>query len=163
MRHFFYYVCFVGKINLHQSSVSAVHYCICKWQYCIVVTFRYKLKTDEIQSPLETVRFTVHCLPVSCLQYTYTVKMYWRLYGCETWFLSLSAVESRLLRGVFGHGGEENRRIGNNYVKKRFIILTNFFLFGWRAPQQMLRTHRSLKAYCTTLWWRWLNFFRFSV
>jgi hypothetical protein len=25
----------------------------------------------------------------------------------------------------------------------------------WRAPQQILRTHRSLKAYCATLWWRW--------
>jgi hypothetical protein len=24
------------------------------------------------------------------------------------------------------------------------------------APQQMLRTHRSLEAYCATLWWRWL-------
>jgi hypothetical protein len=30
-----------------------------------------------------------------------------------------------------------------------------FFFFLWRAPQQMLRTHRSLKAYCATLWWRW--------
>jgi hypothetical protein len=30
-----------------------------------------------------------------------------------------------------------------------------FLLFLWtRAPQQMLRTHRSLKAYCATLWWR---------
>jgi hypothetical protein len=29
-----------------------------------------------------------------------------------------------------------------------------FYFFGWRAPQQMLRTHRSLKAYCATLWWR---------
>jgi hypothetical protein len=25
----------------------------------------------------------------------------------------------------------------------------------------MLRTHRSLEAYCTTLWWRWLVFFVF--
>jgi hypothetical protein len=24
----------------------------------------------------------------------------------------------------------------------------------WRAPQQKLRTHRSLEAYCATLWWR---------
>jgi hypothetical protein len=30
---------------------------------------------------------------------------------------------------------------------------------SWRAPQQMLRTHRSLKAYCATLWWRRLVFF----
>jgi hypothetical protein len=30
-----------------------------------------------------------------------------------------------------------------------------FFFKWWRAPQQMLRTHRSLKAYCATLWWRW--------
>jgi hypothetical protein len=28
-----------------------------------------------------------------------------------------------------------------------------------RASQQMLRTHRSLEAYCATLWWRWFNFF----
>jgi hypothetical protein len=36
----------------------------------------------------------------------------------------------------------------------------------WRkVPQQMLRTHRSLKAYCATLWWKWrerrLDFFSF--
>jgi hypothetical protein len=36
-----------------------------------------------------------------------------------------------------------------------------FFL--WRAPQQMLRTHRSLEAYCATLWWRWLVFFPFFL
>jgi hypothetical protein len=29
---------------------------------------------------------------------------------------------------------------------------------GSRAPLQMLRTHRSLEAYCATLWWRWLVF-----
>jgi hypothetical protein len=32
-----------------------------------------------------------------------------------------------------------------------------FFLW-WRAPQQTLRTHHSLEAYCATLWWRWLVF-----
>jgi hypothetical protein len=33
---------------------------------------------------------------------------------------------------------------------------------GWRrSPQQMLRTHRSLKAYCATLWWRWSGIFIF--
>jgi hypothetical protein len=37
-----------------------------------------------------------------------------------------------------------------------------FFLWR-RAPQQMLRTHRSLKAYCATLWWRWLVFSFFLV
>ena len=37
----------------------------------------------------------------------------------------------------------------------------------WRDPQQMLQTHRSLEAYCATLWWwrwwlrRWLVFFSF--
>jgi hypothetical protein len=29
------------------------------------------------------------------------------------------------------------------------------FFWWWRAPQQTLRTHRSLEAYCATLWWRW--------
>jgi hypothetical protein len=34
------------------------------------------------------------------------------------------------------------------------IYGTKFFL--WRSvPQQMLQTHRSLKAYCATLRWRW--------
>jgi hypothetical protein len=33
----------------------------------------------------------------------------------------------------------------------------------WRVPQQMLRTHRSLEAYCATLWWRWLVFSFFRV
>jgi hypothetical protein len=42
------------------------------------------------------------------------------------------------------------------------LHLAKVFLFGWwRAPQQMLRTHRSLKAYCVTLWWRWSVFFFF--
>jgi hypothetical protein len=36
-----------------------------------------------------------------------------------------------------------------------------FFL--WRAPQQMLRKHLSLEAYCATLWWRWLVFSFFLV
>jgi hypothetical protein len=35
------------------------------------------------------------------------------------------------------------------------------FFFNWRAPQQMPRTHCSLKAYCATLWWRWLVSFCF--
>ena len=34
------------------------------------------------------------------------------------------------------------------------IVFKGYFL--WRkAPQQKLRTHRSLKAYCANLWWRW--------
>jgi hypothetical protein len=37
-------------------------------------------------------------------------------------------------------------------------IRVAFFLW-WRAPQQMLRTHHSLKAFCATLWWRWAVFF----
>jgi hypothetical protein len=36
---------------------------------------------------------------------------------------------------------------------------SRFFLR--RATQQKLRTHRSLKAYCATLWWRWRE--RWSV
>jgi hypothetical protein len=38
-------------------------------------------------------------------------------------------------------------------LPKRAILSLNFFLR--RAPQRMLRTHRSPKAYCATLWWRW--------
>jgi hypothetical protein len=35
------------------------------------------------------------------------------------------------------------------------IATATVILFLWRrAPQQTLRTHRSLKAYCATLWWR---------
>ena len=41
------------------------------------------------------------------------------------------------------------------------MLGTPFFSLWWRAPQQLLRTHRSLKAYCATLWW-WL-FFCFLV
>jgi hypothetical protein len=35
------------------------------------------------------------------------------------------------------------------------------FILWRRAPQQTLRTHRSLKSYCATLWWRRLVFFSF--
>jgi hypothetical protein len=39
-----------------------------------------------------------------------------------------------------------------------------FFLLWWRAPQQMLRTHRSLKASCAIQRWRWkmISFFIFT-
>ena len=39
-------------------------------------------------------------------------------------------------------------------------MLATFFLWC-RAPQHMLRTHRSPEAYCATLWWRWFVFFVF--
>jgi hypothetical protein len=52
-----------------------------------------------------------------------------------------------------------------NYIKRTVTIhstkhMATLFLL-WRAPQQMLRTHHSLKAYCATLWWRWLVCFVF--
>jgi hypothetical protein len=43
----------------------------------------------------------------------------------------------------------------------RFVIISSeerseqCFSLWWKAPQQMLRTHRSLEAYCATLWRRW--------
>jgi hypothetical protein len=44
-----------------------------------------------------------------------------------------------------------------------FTILRVFLGEGGKSSQQTLRTHRSLKAYCATLWWRWrerwLDFF----
>jgi hypothetical protein len=52
------------------------------------------------------------------------------------------------------------RNISKTNKKKNTQIISRIFR---RAPQQKLRTHRSLKAYCTTLWWklreRWLVFF----
>ena len=36
------------------------------------------------------------------------------------------------------------------------LFKIQFFFLWRRVPQQKLRTHRSLKAYCATLWWRWL-------
>ena len=44
-----------------------------------------------------------------------------------------------------------------NTGQKKLRVL--FFL--WRAPQKMLRTYRSLEAYCATLWWIWSVFFSF--
>jgi hypothetical protein len=41
------------------------------------------------------------------------------------------------------------------------ILLVVYKLGFFRTPQQMLRTHRSLEAYCATLWWRWSVFFVF--
>jgi hypothetical protein len=43
----------------------------------------------------------------------------------------------------------------------RYLMLSQQGFLLWRAPQHMLRTHRSLEAYCATLWWRWLVFFSF--
>jgi hypothetical protein len=44
------------------------------------------------------------------------------------------------------------------YSSRRKIYMYNidhiFFCFWKRAPQEMLRTQRSLEAYCATLWWR---------
>jgi hypothetical protein len=39
------------------------------------------------------------------------------------------------------------------------LALFPILFFYWRVPQQMLRTHRSLEAYCANMWWRWLLFF----
>ena len=50
----------------------------------------------------------------------------------------------------------QNKKIGTQFCSAGFFLR--------RGPQQMLRTHRSLKAYCASLWWRWLVFFlHFSV
>jgi hypothetical protein len=49
-------------------------------------------------------------------------------------------------------------------VKHRNNHLGHLGEEGWlflRSPQQMLRTHRSLEAYCATLWQKWLVFFVF--
>ena len=40
----------------------------------------------------------------------------------------------------------------------RSVSVHIVFLLWWRAPQQMLQTHRSIEAYCATPWWRWLVF-----
>jgi hypothetical protein len=40
-------------------------------------------------------------------------------------------------------------------LRSRGNVPPDFF----RAPQQMLRTHRRLEDYCATLWWRWSVFF----
>jgi hypothetical protein len=58
-----------------------------------------------------------------------------------------------------------NEPIGNRtrylpqYKLKNPTSRQEFFFTWWRAPQQMLRTHHSLKAFCATLWWRWAVFF----
>jgi hypothetical protein len=40
--------------------------------------------------------------------------------------------------------------------------LSPFSFTWWRAPQQILRTHHSLKAFSASLWWRWkmINFYK---
>jgi hypothetical protein len=49
-------------------------------------------------------------------------------------------------------------------IKRSHILKPSFFLWR-RAPQQNLRTHRSLKAYCVTLWWgeKWSVFLFLQV
>jgi hypothetical protein len=42
-----------------------------------------------------------------------------------------------------------------------FVPFCFFMVKG--PPHHMLRTHRSLEAYCATLWWRWLVFSFFLV
>jgi hypothetical protein len=37
------------------------------------------------------------------------------------------------------------------------------FFYWWRAPQQTLRTQRSLEASCATLWWKWRWWLLFFV
>jgi hypothetical protein len=40
--------------------------------------------------------------------------------------------------------------------------LNIIIIYLLRSPQQKLQTHRSLEAYCITLWWRWWGVFCFS-
>jgi hypothetical protein len=49
--------------------------------------------------------------------------------------------------------------VGELYRTSLYLInITSIkgYFVRWRAPQKLLRTHRSLEAYCATLWWRWL-------
>jgi hypothetical protein len=52
-------------------------------------------------------------------------------------------------------------------MQPRYVVVVSlpvtFFFPWWRAPQKLLRKHRSLEAYCATLWWRWLVFSFFRV
>jgi hypothetical protein len=44
-------------------------------------------------------------------------------------------------------------------IQPKVLVTTSFFVV--KGPQQMLRTHRSLKSYCATLWWRFFFFLPF--
>ena len=61
-----------------------------------------------------------------------------------------------------------SRQFGNGtaqIIQAEFKNYSFFFcIIYWRAPQQKLQTHRSLKAYCATLLWRrWWRFSCFSI
>jgi hypothetical protein len=45
-------------------------------------------------------------------------------------------------------------------IKLTSVTYSVVFFLWWRAPQQMLRTHHSLKALCASLWWRWAVFYQ---
>jgi hypothetical protein len=69
------------------------------------------------------------------------VQSVWNLHAVESQFLTIYSLWM------------------TNLVSKTIQIFSfsfhaSFFTW-WRAPQQMPRTHYSLKAFCATLWWRW--------
>jgi hypothetical protein len=100
-----------------------------------------------------------------------------------------AATSTALYLTVLTYGEEVTSNVGTEYLENRHVFQTlrrtgfktariaikaNFslpkpdykvscFFFWWRAPQKMLRTHRSLEAYCANLWWRWLVFSFFRV
>jgi hypothetical protein len=53
---------------------------------------------------------------------------------------------------------QTNMVVFQQTIMSNNLVIDSVFFTWWRAPQQMLRTHRSLKAFCATLWWRWAVF-----
>ena len=77
----------------------------------------------------------------------------WRHLSTATWAVCLS---SRRCYGRDNVYGLSHALSLATHLRTRPAKILFFFR---RAPQQMLRTHRSLKAYCANLWWRWSVFF----
>jgi hypothetical protein len=82
-------------------------------------------------------------------------------------FFVLSCNQERAYEGnrkTYYTEGDMKLKVQVFWVVMLLRSVSSLILFSWwRAPQQTLRTHRSLEAYCENLWWRLLVFSFFRV
>jgi hypothetical protein len=94
------------------------------------------------------------------------LRRYSALLWC--WVITKGLFDTYSLRLITDHTcGQQICDIADTNIvphNTEFVIFAwiSFVFVWWRGPQQMLRTHRSLEAYCATLWWRWLVFSVFA-
>jgi hypothetical protein len=132
--------------------------------------FSHETDDDLQDNRIQLVKFfSIFCVQASSFQY-YQKVLYtaYRVQGvrwihtdslcgtkCGFWTLKLWSLKLKGLRQATTASFKIVSYLIFVSSHQIHIYCTSVFFCGEGPPQQKLRTHRSLKAYCATLWWRW--------